>query len=407
MAGQDRPDQYSDMPPPTGTPDEDILQRPCRGAPRRRQRRRPPRRRRRRRAGASQPATPSWRPSARRPSRKKRQGKGRGRPHRRGQGRELRPRQGSAEAIEDGLRMSRTNANGEREYLDDKGRAEEAKRIAQHDRVRLQVADVRPSAAPAARGAGAALPSGPPPTAGTPPPGRRRADASSARTAAPDADAGFQPGSAPQPLHESPRPPLPPGAARAPSGAPRRAGCRRPRRHAMLSAPPSARPVHLLGAVHERVDEGVGDAVEHRADRRPRAPCWRTRSAARTRSCRPRAQRLDARRASGRNRQWPSSSENGPSTRPTSTDRSGDVLVARGEGMAHAGDRPGGAAPSCRRRRCSAPRRCSHQGRNSGSLDVGHQRVHLVRRIPEQDRLLDVLHTMPQIVGVARAARLT
>ena len=79
---------------------------------------------------------------------------------------------------------------------------------------------------------------------------------------------------------------------------------------------PLARAIDLLGAADEGIDEGVGDPVEHRADRGLEQRRWRRRSAGRTRSCRrsPCAGRRGAGSGSGTKRQRPSSSENGPST---------------------------------------------------------------------------------------------
>ena len=97
-------------------------------------------------------------------------------------------------------------------------------------------------------------------------------------------------------------------------------------RDAQQRAPrlPSARAMDLLGALHERIDEGVGDAVEHRADRRLEdgvrervAQLELDLAGAVGGRRRPRGS------GSGTKRQMPSSSENGPSTRSMSTDSSG------------------------------------------------------------------------------------
>ena len=118
--------QYSDLPPPPGTPDADILQRPSPAAPRA--------------AGSSaagasapllvpktgDPELEAKRKKAEQDDAAKKKVEedrvavakldncARARAH--------------LKALEDGQRISRVNAKGEREYLDDKGRAEETQR---------------------------------------------------------------------------------------------------------------------------------------------------------------------------------------------------------------------------------------------------------------------------------------
>ena len=121
--------QYSDLPPPSGTPEADILQRP---AP----------------AAAPRAAAPSAAATASAPllvpktggdpeleaKRKKTEqdeaAKKRAEDDRVAVARVDNCARAKVQlkALEDGQRLSRINAKGEREYLDDKGRAEEAQR---------------------------------------------------------------------------------------------------------------------------------------------------------------------------------------------------------------------------------------------------------------------------------------
>ena len=132
--------QYSDLPPPRGTPEQDILLRPTAGArragagARRAGRRsspaaRPPRRRPRARSCRARP-TPSSRPR-RKKAEADAAAKDKAEEQRiaAAQGRQLRPRQdASCSTLESGIRLARANAKGEREFLDDEQRAEETRR---------------------------------------------------------------------------------------------------------------------------------------------------------------------------------------------------------------------------------------------------------------------------------------
>lgn len=118
--------QYSDMPPPSGTPEADILQRPAPGI----ERRAPP--------GASQASAPLLVPkaadaaSAPKPSKAEEEAaaKKQAQAQRDAQVRLDNCSRAKAQlkALQDGQRMSRINAQGQREFLDDKGRAEETQR---------------------------------------------------------------------------------------------------------------------------------------------------------------------------------------------------------------------------------------------------------------------------------------
>lgn len=119
--------QYSDLPPPAGTPDADILQRPLpTAAPR------PV-------AAASGAASaPLLVPKSGDPELEARRKKAEQEEAARKKVEDDRIAVAKVDncarakvqlkAIDDGQRMSRINAKGEREYLDDKGRAEEAQR---------------------------------------------------------------------------------------------------------------------------------------------------------------------------------------------------------------------------------------------------------------------------------------
>jgi hypothetical protein len=118
--------QYSDLPPPAGTPDADILQRPPPVAPR------PA-------AGASAGASaPLLVPKAGDPELEAKRKKAEQDEAAKKKAEDDRIAVAKVDncararvqlkALDDGQRMSRINAKGEREYLDDKGRAEEAQR---------------------------------------------------------------------------------------------------------------------------------------------------------------------------------------------------------------------------------------------------------------------------------------
>lgn len=118
--------QYSDLPPPTGTSDADILQRPVPGTARRAT------------PAASAASAPLLVPraaeaaSAPKPSKSEEEAAARKKAddERIAQMKLDNCSRANAQmkALEGGQRMSRINAKGEREYLDDKGRAEEVQR---------------------------------------------------------------------------------------------------------------------------------------------------------------------------------------------------------------------------------------------------------------------------------------
>ena len=118
--------QYSDLPPPAGTPDTDILQRPAPVAPR---------------AAASAPtaaSAPLLVPKSGDPELDAKRKKAEQDEAARKKAEDERIAIAKVDncsrarlqlkALDDGQRISRINAKGEREYLDDKGRAEEAQR---------------------------------------------------------------------------------------------------------------------------------------------------------------------------------------------------------------------------------------------------------------------------------------
>ena len=118
--------QYSDLPPPAGTPDTDILQRPAPVAPR---------------AAASAPTAalaPLLVPKSGDPELEAKRKKAEQDEAARKKAEDDRIAIAKVDncsrarlqlkALDDGQRISRINAKGEREYLDDKGRAEEAQR---------------------------------------------------------------------------------------------------------------------------------------------------------------------------------------------------------------------------------------------------------------------------------------
>lgn len=117
--------QYSDMPPPSGTPDADILQRPApverRAAPSA--------------SAASAPLlVPKAAEAASEPTPSKAELEAAAKRQADAQ-RDAQIRldncsraQAQMKALQEGQRMSRINAQGQREFLDDKGRAEETQR---------------------------------------------------------------------------------------------------------------------------------------------------------------------------------------------------------------------------------------------------------------------------------------
>lgn len=121
--------QYSDLPPPAGTPDKDILQRPNVGP----------------RVVAAVPAAPASEASApllapksgepeledkRRKAEQEQAAKKKAEEQRVAAARaeNCQRAQGALRSLEGGMRLARTNAKGEREILDDKQRAEETQR---------------------------------------------------------------------------------------------------------------------------------------------------------------------------------------------------------------------------------------------------------------------------------------
>jgi len=119
--------QYSDLPPPAGTPEADILQRPLPTAPRPAA------------AGSAAAASaPLLAPKPGDPELEARRKKTEQEEAARKKAEDDRIAVAKVDnctrakvqlkAIDDGQRMSRINTKGEREYLDDKGRAEEAQR---------------------------------------------------------------------------------------------------------------------------------------------------------------------------------------------------------------------------------------------------------------------------------------
>ncbi|MGH8701151.1 MAG: DUF4124 domain-containing protein [Burkholderiales bacterium] len=119
--------QYSDLPPPIGVPDADILQRPAPNAPRR---------------AASVPTPAASAPllvpktgdseldAKRRKTEQDETARKKVDDERVAQEKldNCSRAKAQAKALDDGQRMSRINAKGEREFLDDKGRAEESQR---------------------------------------------------------------------------------------------------------------------------------------------------------------------------------------------------------------------------------------------------------------------------------------
>jgi hypothetical protein len=118
--------QYSDLPPPSSTPEADILQRPTPGAAR---------------SAGSAPAAasaPLLSPKTGDPELEAKRLKAEQEEAAKKKAEDQRVAmtkldncaraRAQLKAIEDGQRMSRLNANGEREFLDDKGRAEETQR---------------------------------------------------------------------------------------------------------------------------------------------------------------------------------------------------------------------------------------------------------------------------------------
>lgn len=118
--------QYSDLPPPTGTPEADILQRPAPAAERRTATAAP---------AASAPLLvprPAEAASAPKPSKAEEEAaaKKQAEAQREAQLRLDNCSRAKAQlrALQEGQRMSRINAQGQREFLDDKGRAQETQR---------------------------------------------------------------------------------------------------------------------------------------------------------------------------------------------------------------------------------------------------------------------------------------
>ena len=131
--------QYSDLPPPAGTPDQDILARPSAAQRRAARRAAPPRRRRprRRRArAAASPASPP--PKAVDPELEAKRKKAEADAAAKNKAEEERIAAATADncsraqaqlrTLESGVRVARTNDKGEREFLDDKQRADETER---------------------------------------------------------------------------------------------------------------------------------------------------------------------------------------------------------------------------------------------------------------------------------------
>ena len=362
----------------------DILQRPARSArtARRAPCRRPRRlgRRRRRVAARSAPRTvdPELEAQAQEGrSRAGRQDEGRGRPRRRGQAptTAAAPR-ASCATLESGIRMARTNDKGEREILDDTRAPPRPSAPATRSR---PTASSQRGSAPALPArvwrAAAAPPSGRPPAAGRARPGRRRAARRRRAQARPQMPTGWrssvelrmrceQAAGAQRVEHR--------GAGRQPQldlvASPAR-GLKATRRtcRPCRGARRSARPMHLLGAAHERIDEGVGDAVEHRADHRledaVRERVAQLELDLAGRRWRPARHRGAAAARSARGRRAARTGRRPGRRAPT---RSGDLHVPRREGMAHAGIGQVQARRQARRRRGSSTSARSHHGRNCG-----------------------------------------
>ena len=195
--------------------------------------------------------------------------------------------------------------------------------------------------------------------------------------------------------------------------------------------PPAARasPLHLswrraVGQLdaQQLVSEGHGPAPHaartnrrtcSRCDRTPgspppRAPGWRRRSAARSR-CGTRAARRRASvpaRPSGTKRHVPSNTENGPSTSCTWTSSSRRCRLR----VVKAWRTP--PLASVRRAVIPASSRLQYLGTRAPGqerrivLDRHHQFVHLARRVPQQHRLLDLLHpSLPTTLHAVHDAR--
>mgnify|MGYP003694323863 CR=1 FL=1 len=264
--------QYSDLPPPAGTPDQDILSRPT--APRRCRHRRAGRLGRRRPRSA-----PPWRSSAVMPKgvdpeleakRKKaeddvaRQEEGRAGARRGRQADNCSRAQTQLRDLESGLRVIRTNEKGEREYLDDKQRAEETKHAKD-----MIAADCRSSGAAGlvTSGAGrdaAAPPSDPSAAVGRSRPGRRRRAAHRAPRSGPRCR---RPGSRCRPRRVLDHAPL----ARIASST-RRPGRQRDADLAGLARP--CRPGD--GDAQRRRVASAAHGPARRGGRRNRRRCWRS-----------------------------------------------------------------------------------------------------------------------------------
>ncbi len=118
--------QYSDLPPPSGIADADILQRPAPGAERRAA------------PAASAASAPLLVPKAAEPASAPKPSKAEEEAAAKKQADAERDAQirldncsrakAQLKALQDGQRMSRINAQGQREFLDDKGRADETQR---------------------------------------------------------------------------------------------------------------------------------------------------------------------------------------------------------------------------------------------------------------------------------------
>jgi hypothetical protein len=119
--------QYSDRPPPAGTPDSDILQRPS-----------PPGAQRTVTSPPAAASAPPLAPKTADPELEAKRKKAEQEEAAKKKAEEERIAVAKVDncararvhlkALDDGQRISRINAQGEREYLDDKGRAEEAQR---------------------------------------------------------------------------------------------------------------------------------------------------------------------------------------------------------------------------------------------------------------------------------------
>ena len=329
--------QYSDLPPPAGTPDQDILARPT--APRR--------------AGAAAPAAASAAsashpaavaaagtsaPKGVDPELEAKRKKAEGEVAAKNKAEEDRIAAAKADNCARAQTQLRTFESGIRvDPHQRQGRARVPRRQAARRRDQARQGRRSPPTArssgglrflfPALRRDAAAPPSDPSAAAGRSRPGRPRRAAHRAPRSGPRCP---RPGSRCRP-HRRPSSRRWRGSRRArsrPPGSSMPISQASPGRADQATATcsigaPLARAIDLLGAADEGVDEGVGDPVEHRADGGVEQRRWRRRSACRTRSC----------------RRWPC--PDGRRRRAPAAARS-----ARGRRAARTGRRPASPAPT-------------------------------------------------------------